>query len=348
MRKNELQMHELDDRKRSLLRAIVFEYVTGAEPVASEMLVQRYDLGVKSATVRSEMAEMSEMGYLEQPHTSAGRIPSDRGYRYYVDRLIVQGEPVPAAKQQLSRAQEGEALQDLLRDTTRALSKLTHQLSAAAIVRDSRLTIRNTVVSALGPKQALLVVVLSNGHVENRMIHCPPGLTLDELGRINEELTRATSGKSLRALLRTKSPQTGERAGEKLMASIWAALRGLSREITHGGLITEGEEFLFGQPEFQRDIAAMTALLEELKDSDVLYDAVSGPGEHAHPVRIGKENRQEQLHSFSVVRQSFFVGDSEAGSIAIVGPTRMAYEHGIPLVGFTARALSHSLTRFFG
>lgn len=346
MRKNELLMHELDARKQSLLRAIVFEYVTGAEPVASEMLVQRYDLGVKSATVRNEMAEMSEMGYLEQPHTSAGRIPSDRGYRYYVDRLIVQGEPVPAAKQSLSRAEEGEALQDLLRDTTRALSKLTHQLSAAAIVQDSRLTIRNTVISALGPKHALLVVVLSNGHVENRMVECPPGLTLQELGAINEELTKATAGKSLRAVLRSKSPMAGDTAGDKLMASIWVTLRAVSRDLTHGGLITEGEEFLFGQPEFQRDIAVMTALLEDLKDSGVLYDAISG--EQTHAVRIGKENRQEQLHAFSVVRQSFFVGDSEAGSIAIIGPTRMAYEHGIPLVGFTARALSRSLTRFFG
>jgi heat-inducible transcriptional repressor len=134
-------MHELDPRKQTILRAIVFEYVSGAEPVASEQLVHKYQLGVKSATVRNEMAEMSELGYLEQPHTSAGRIPSDQGYRYFVDRLIVQREPELAAKKRLKdAAEEGDALQELLRDTTRVLSRLTHQLSAATVVRDSALT----------------------------------------------------------------------------------------------------------------------------------------------------------------------------------------------------------------
>src|SRR5687768_17230261 len=175
-------MHDLDPRKQTLLRAIIFEYVTGFEPVASEMLVSKYDLGIKSATVRNEMAEMSELGYLEQPHTSAGRIPSDQGYRYYVDRLIIQREPELAAKQKLKgAAEEGDALQELLRDTTRVLSRLTHSLSAAAIVRDSSLVVRNTIITAMGPQQALLVVVLSNGHVENRMIEIPPGLTLQDL-----------------------------------------------------------------------------------------------------------------------------------------------------------------------
>ncbi|MFY9233780.1 MAG: heat-inducible transcriptional repressor HrcA [Fimbriimonadaceae bacterium] len=339
-------MQELDPRKQSLLKAIIIEYVSAAEPVASEMLVQKYDLGVKSATIRNEMAEMSEMGFLEQPHTSAGRIPSDRGYRFYVDRLITRAEPTASEKHKLQAASEdGEALQELLRDTTRTLSRLTHQFSAAAIVRDGALTIRNTIISALGPHQALLVVVLNNGHVENRMIECPPGLTLTEVGQANEALNSATTGKALGTVLRGRAPAMPQPAAEKLMASVWHALRAIAKEITRGTIITEGEEFIFAQPEFQRDVAALTMLLDHLKESDLLHEAAA---DQTQAVSIGRENRHEHLHSLSLVRQSFFVGENEAGWIAIVGPTRMAYEHGIPLVGFTARALSRSLTRFFG
>src|SRR5579862_9537266 len=119
-------MPELDARKQTILRAVIFEYVTTADPVGSELLVQKYGLGVKSATVRNELADLSDLGYLEQPHTSAGRIPSDRGYRYYVDRLIVNLEPGDLTKQRVkSAASEGDALQFLLRDTAKALSRFT-------------------------------------------------------------------------------------------------------------------------------------------------------------------------------------------------------------------------------
>lgn len=343
-------MSDLDPRKQTILRAVVIEYVTSAEPIASETLVQKYELGVRSATVRNELAEMAEMGYLEQPHTSAGRVPSDRGYRYYVDRLFESRELERETKQQVRGvADEGEALQSLLRETTRVLSRLTHLLTAAAIVRDSAVTVRNLVVSALGPQQALMVVVLSNGHVENRMIECPVGLTLQDVGAVNELLAGAASGKTLRALSRAKPPTSpGQPAADQMVALAWQALRGIARELTRGNLIVEGEEFLFGQPEFQRNVQALTTLLDSLQDSGALYEALSAPGESSQTVKIGRENRHEQLHQLSIVRQSFFVGENEAGAIAIIGPTRMAYDSSIPLVNYTAKALSESLTRFFG
>jgi transcriptional regulator of heat shock response len=112
-------------------------------------------------------------------------------------------------------------------------------------------------------------------------------------------------------------------------------------------LITEGEEFMYAQPEFQRDLVALHGLLEELTESDVLFEAVS-PSEPAQPVTIGRENRHASMQQLSVVRKSFYIGGQEAGVIALVGPTRMNYERGIPLVNYTAKALGDSLTRFFG
>lgn len=340
---------ELDARKQTILRAVVVEYVRGAEPVGSEMIATRYEMGVKSATIRNELADLSDLGFLEQPHTSAGRIPSDLGYRYYVDRFIVEPELSPEMRKQLkSTTEEGDALQELLSETTRALSRLTHLLSAATLVRNANLVVRSMVVSALGPKQALLVLVLSNGAVVNRMLEVPAELTLTDLGRVNEQLTSQMVGKGLRMLAKGKSstPAPNAQASDQLLAGIHTAIRSIAREHSKVSVTTEGEEFLFGQPEFQRDAGALAELIDSLKESDVLADAIQS--DQPQTVTIGREHRSEKMHQLSVVRQSFYVGEHEAGMIALVGPTRMAYDFSIPLVNFTARALSHSLTKFLG
>lgn len=341
-------MAELDRRQQAILQAIIIEYITAAEPVGSEMLVQRYDLGVKSATVRNEMAEMSELGFLEQPHTSAGRIPSDLGYRYYVDRLIVTQEPTEAHKTRVRDTANSGALQDLLRETIRALSRATQLLGAATTVRDGSVAVRAAVVSALGPTQALLVLALNNGHVENRMVECPAGLTLNDVGVINSLLHSTVVGKDLRSVSRLKAPANPlNLASEKLMGVLWSSIRAIARDLTRGTLVTEGEEFMFAQPEFQRDTGQLADLLQELVESEILYESLA-PTEQGQPVIIGREHRHRQMQQLSVIRHSFYVGDSEAGVVALIGPTRMRYDVGIPLVGYTAHALSHSLSRFFG
>jgi heat-inducible transcriptional repressor len=343
-------MSDLHARKQSILQAIIVEYVSAAEPVGSEQLVQKYDLGVRSATVRNEMAELSDLGYLEQPHTSAGRIPSDLGYRYYVDRLVVHSEIEEAARQKLrSVADQGEALQRVLRDTARALSRLTHLFSVATTYRHQDVTVRNALLSALGPTQALLVLILSNGHVENKMIECPVGLTLEDIGRVNEQLSQNLAGKSLRSLPKAKlSPfVTSNPACDRLASSVFNSIKAIGRNLTRGVMITEGEEFMYGQPEFQKDFSLLNDLLHHLVDSDLLYEALN-PVDQIQHVTIGKENKHEMMRQFSIVRHTYYVGDQEAGVIALIGPRRMRYEQSIPIVNFTARALSESLTKFFG
>lgn len=340
---------ELDPRKQTILQAVVFEYVRGAEPVGSEMLAARYPLGVKSATIRNELADLSDMGYLEQPHTSAGRIPSDRGYRYFVDRLIVTRDPESGPRKQVQDATgEGDALQDLLIETTRVLSRLTHLFTAATLVKNASLSIRSAIVSALGPKQALLVIALSNGTIENRMLEVPEELTLTDLGMANEFLTQTLVGKAIRTAAKSKAPTFSNSArAEKLLGAVWTGLKSISKEVSRTTLTTQGEEYLFAQPEFHRDIVALTDLIDALKDSDVLASAIQAP-ELPQTVTIGKEHRSERMHQLSIVRRSFYIGENEAGVIAVIGPTRMAYDTSIPLVNFTAQALSESLTKFLG
>jgi len=338
---------ELDARKQSILQAVIAEYVSAAEPVGSELLVQKYHLGVKSATVRNELAEMAELGFLDQPHTSAGRIPSDTGYRYYVDHLIVPkaiDESVGARLRGVAHG--GEALQSVLRDTARALSRLTKLLTVASTYRDSDVVVKNALISAFGPQNVMLVLVLSNGAVINQMVDSSSELTLADLGKANEELTSAIANKPLRVLVKAKPPVSGSAAVDRFIATVWGLVRSQAQDLTRGLLITEGEEFLFAQPEFHRDTVLMADLLDAFTKSDVLYDALNSPG-GAQVVTIGREHRIERLRSLSLVRHSFFVGSSEAGVVALVGPTRMPYDIAIPLVTYTAQALTSALTRFF-
>lgn len=341
-------MDDLEPRKETILRAIVIEYVQSAEPIGSDALAQKYELGVRSATIRNEMADMAELGLLEQPHTSSGRVPSDLGYRYFVDRLIVHDHPESLARRTVQSASpDGDILVELLRSTAQALSKLTHLLSVATTTRNRAISVKTAVISALGPNQAFFVLVFSNGHVENRMLECPVGITLADVGLVNDLLQKLILYSDLKVLSKAKAPPAPNgSAAEKLLNLVWYTLRGIAKEMLQGTVITEGEEFMFGQPEFSRDMEALQNLVAMLSKENILYDAVAS--EPGRTVTIGSENRHDTLRRLSVVKQTFFVGNEEAGIIALVGPTRMNYQASIPLINYTAQALTDSLTKYFG
>jgi heat-inducible transcriptional repressor len=237
-------MEQLEPRKEIILRAVIIEYVSGAEPVASELLTVKYSLGVKSATVRNELAEMSDIGLLEKPHTSAGRIPSDLGYRYYVDHLADSSQPSPPNQTALrGTASEGDALNLILQQSTRTLSRMTHLLSAATTDRGGQDTIRSAVVSAFGPHQSLVVLGLSNGEVLSRIVECPSSLTLADVGAVNETLTTELVGKSVRSVARLKVPAAHPQASaEKLLATAWSVAKSMLRLQTNHPPSQSGEK----------------------------------------------------------------------------------------------------------
>ncbi|MBV6457394.1 MAG: Heat-inducible transcription repressor HrcA [Fimbriimonadaceae bacterium] len=337
---------QLGERKGYVLRAVILEYVQAAEPVASETVAQKYDLGVKSATIRNEMAELLDLGYLEQPHTSAGRIPSDIGYRYYVDFLKREVLPTTERVAKLKPAgRESEVLADILAETTRALSRMTQLLSAATTVRNVSLRVKSCILSAVGPDRVLLVVLFQNGHVENRLIECPAGLTLDELGRSNEVLSQLVGDKTLSTLARLKTPSSaGTALVNKLVHNAATSVRSIARDLGKGHVITHGEEYLLTQPEIQRDVQQLQRLIDSLEDEEGFYQMLQ-PHLARRDVTIGRENEDERLHGFTVVRHRFLVGDEEGGSVALIGPTRFDYDRNIPLLRFTAMAIGETMTR---
>lgn len=340
------EMDNLSERKEKILRAVIVEYVTGAEPIPSEMIAQKYELGVRSATVRNELSEMSELGYLEQPHTSAGRIPSDQGYRYFVDRLLV-GQPLDKERKRKvdQVTDEEDTLRELLKHTTKALSRLTHLLSAAATLRDGEVTVRNIVLTVLGPRKALLVVILNNGLVENRIMQSPDSLTIEQVGRINDTLAKQVQGKTLRDMTKLKPIKSGDMPTDAIMRGVTKEIQNVATDLTKGQVIIEGEEYIVAQPEFQRDGQLLESLITNLEDETAIHDALLAPSDTFQSITIGKEHKDEKMQTLSVVRQTFYVGEEEAGTMAIIGPTRMNYEHGIRLLDYTTLAISQTLTK---
>lgn len=320
----------------------MFEYLDSAEPVGSNLIVERYDLGVGPATVRNELAEISERGYLEQPHTSAGRIPSDAGYRYYVDRLA-DHEEAPSSK----AVRDAANVDDLLADTCRLLARMTQHVSVAATLRESSVSVRQISLTGITPQRALMVVVLSNAVVEDCIIETTPDVTPAHLAEVAQIMTQHAEGHKFRALSRKPPPPSDnlKPPSAAVLGRAYRELRALARRRSEGKVIAEGTAYLINQPEFQSDYEALTQVVQALQDANLLQEAIEAPAMHDSSVSIGKENAAEALQRLAVIAARFYVDGDNAGAIAVIGPTRMHYERIIPLVRQTARALTHALSR---
>lgn len=337
----------MSQRKKIILSTVISHYVSVAEPVSSETISQSVDLGIKSATVRNELAELIELGLLEQPHTSAGRVPTDKGYRYFVDFVVPHAPGLPDVPKKEGPSIEGEALQIMLRETAHWLSRRTQLLTVGVAFQSSDVQVRNVVVSALGPQQAMLVLIFGNGHVENKLIECPPNLTLQDIGLVNERLNIDLPGTPLSNLSRYRLAESDHVALNKFMSTLHAAIRAVGKELLRSKLVFEGEEFILMQPEFRSRPDDVASFLELLQDSELIAETVIGGDDGARTVSIGKENRDERMHKISVVRKSFSVGQAKAGALAVFGPTRMEYQGSMATVDYVSASLTHALTRFF-
>ncbi|GIV03505.1 MAG: heat-inducible transcription repressor HrcA [Fimbriimonadales bacterium] len=348
-------LEDLTRRKQQILRAVVIEYVNSAEPVGSEIVARRYRLGVGPATVRNEMAEMSERGYLEQPHTSAGRIPSDTGYRYYVDRLAKPEVKPEKARRVKSLSRLQAELSELLRETCRCLARLTQYVSAAVTVGERSLYVRQVSLTSIAPERALLILVLSSGAIENRIVSASPDVTMRELHAAAGLLNEAAEGKTLYQLSRTSSLDTSHLTppAARLAQAAWQELRSVARASTAGRAIAEGTAVLLAHPEFQKDYNLLAGLVQIMDNPRVLAEAIeraseAGPNAEQQrrvSVTIGRENPIEAFRKMAIVAAKFYAGEEEAGTIAVIGPTRMRYTETIPLVETAASAITDALTK---
>ncbi|HSV39652.1 MAG TPA: heat-inducible transcriptional repressor HrcA [Nocardioidaceae bacterium] len=336
----------VEDRKLAVLRAIVEDYVATQEPVGSKSLVERHQLGVSPATVRNDMAALEEEGLIAQPHTSAGRIPTDKGYRMFVDRLS-QVKPLSVAeKRAITTLLEGAVdLDDVVQRSVRLLAQLTRQVAIVQYPVLSRSSVRHVELVTLTGTRLLLVLILSTGRVEQRILELPKPISDDAVALLRSRLNQAVTGQRLvdaAEALAALPDMFDHQDRTPVSLAVAALVAAISDHRSDERVVVGGTANLaqFGDG-FE---VSIRPLLEALEEHVVLLRLL---GEATTPstltVRIGSEVPYEGLGGTSIVATGYGAGDEAFGTLGIVGPTRMDYPGTMGSVRAVARYLSKIL-----
>ena len=335
----------LDERKLAVLRAIVEDYVHTEEPVGSKALVDRHNLGVSSATVRNDMAALEEEGYIAQPHTSAGRIPTDKGYRLFVDRLSTIKPMTVAERRAISAFLEGAVdLDDVVHRTVRLLAQLTRQVAVVQYPTLSRSAVRHVELVTISSTRLLLVLITSTGRVEQRVVDVGATASDQLLGDVRARLNASVVGKKLSEVqaMVTDLPEAFAAEDRPTVATIVATFLETIIERTEERIAVGGTANLIplGQ-EFHYSIRPVLEALEEQVVLLRLLGEATGPSRLT--VRIGSENPYAELATASVVATGYGPGDEAVANLGVVGPTRMDYPGTMGSVRAVARYVSQIL-----
>lgn len=338
---------DLDQRKAYILATVVYEYIATAEPVASNTLTQKYNLGVSSATVRNEMAELEASGYLVQPHTSAGRVPSDSGYRTYVDRLM---QPEDLGDE--DRRRIGDELRDASREldeiidsTTRLLGRLSKNLAFVTRPQQDGQSFKHIQLIWLTPRTGVAVVVTSLGVTAQSLFELAVDALPDELTQLSSALNVRFANRPLRDVTDIEVAKLVIELGvaAELRGVVDAALQ-TARSGEQPAIAAAGAQNLVDQPEFQdvRKLRSILRIVEEQKSLyDVVADAMTSP---APSVKIGHELGSDEMADLSVVTVPYRFGEHAVGMLSILGPRRMPYARLVALASGTAQSLSDRLS----
>ena len=334
---------QLAERQRELLRAVIREYIASAEPVASAALVRRYGLGVSSATVRSELAALEEMGLLTHPHTSAGRVPTDLGYRYFIENLMPRPMLLPdeqvTVSHQFQQAHSNTA--DWLRLATSTLARLTAEAAIIAPPPAGRAALKHVEAVPISERRVLLIAVLEGGAVHQQLVELRDPVTTDHLRKLSARLTAEVGAKGLTALRDVAAEQSLAVVDQQLATALAHLLAqheaGTLRDVYYDGI-----QNILAQPEFTEtgSIRDMLRLLEDRTRLAEIFPHELGAGE-VH-VAIGSEHRLEPLRGFSLVFGRYG-GDGDGdviGYLGVVGPTRMDYARSIGAVRYVGSLMS--------
>ncbi|WP_193609135.1 heat-inducible transcriptional repressor HrcA [Nocardioides lijunqiniae] len=336
-----------EERRLAVLRAIVEDYVATEEPVGSKALVERHGLGVSPATVRNDMAALEDEGYITQPHTSAGRVPTDKGYRLFVDRLTTVKPMSAAERRAVSTFLDGAVdLDDVVQRSVRVLSQLTRQVAVVQYPTLSRSTVRHVELVALAPRRLLAVLILSTGRVEQRIVELGADLSDEALADLRSRVNSVAAGEIISTAVTALRALAAEPPTADLAAYVGPVVEALAEamsdhrsdeRIAVGGaanLARYGDSF----------DSAVRPLLEALEEHVVLLkllgEATTGG---MVTVRIGAEGPYEQLASTSVVATGYGPTNDALATLGVVGPTRMDYPGTMTAVRAVARYVSRIL-----
>ncbi|MEA2507408.1 MAG: heat-inducible transcriptional repressor [Actinomycetota bacterium] len=338
----------LDDRKSAILRALVSHYVTTGEPVGSKTLVERFKLGISPATARHEMGLLEEGGFIYQPHTSAGRIPTDVGYRHFVDSLTIGPRLSPGDARRIHRffVEPRWEFEDALRQTASLLSALTDHAAVVFAPAVDRSIVRDLELVGLIAGRAMVVVVTDMGRVENHVVLVDDSLLQPDLDRAASALRRLVVGEELEASAKViaSSLQTLPEDLRELALKIAAGLAKETSQREAERVFLEGTSTMVDGGKFP-DLETVKQVVGALEHRrvvlEVLAESLAAP---SVSVRIGAENQSQEMQACSVVTAPYGTEDRTIGSLGVVGPTRMDYRRIIGAVREVAGNLGRMLT----
>ncbi len=337
----------LDKRKKALLYAVVHEYILSVHPVGSKKLVKRYGLNVSSATVRNELAFLEEMGYLTHPHTSAGRIPTEKGYRFYVDSLMDVGGLKPAEEKSISRfySMLSKEIENLMRETSILLATVTNYLAIVFAPAFKKSILKHVDLVSMHPHVVLIVIVTNTGWVAKRILELEKPVNDFELEEVEKILNHRLNGLDFDEIfMRGRIELRGLLPGkwflvERVVDEIINSLR----ERQHRRVFLDGTANLLRHPEFE-SLERIQHLLQVLEEGYSLLRFVEGTLETDRVVvKIGSENEWAELKDCSLVASNYRAVGKSLGTVGILGPVRMDYARAISTVQCIAKNLTHAL-----
>lgn len=334
-----------DERRLEVLRAIVHDYVQTREPVGSRMLVERYSLGVSPATIRNDMAALEEAGYIAQPHTSAGRVPTDKGYRLFVDQLAtLKPLSVPERRAIQSLLQGAVDLDDVVDRTVRLLAQLTHQVAVVQYPSLRRSAVRHVELVPVTEVRLLVVIITDNGRVEQRVVETGSPLDLGVIAEVRARINAASVGRRLPGLAAAldRVAEAVPPSDRSFVEAVTAAVRETMVEESEERVVMAGTANLArSDVDFPRTIGPV---LEALEEQVVLLRLLSEMAADDVSVRIGHENPHEAFAETSLVTAGYAGSGGDAvARLGVLGPTRMDYPTTIAAVRAVARYLSRFL-----
>jgi heat-inducible transcriptional repressor len=334
-----------------VLRFVVEDYVATAEPVGSRTISKRMGQALSPATIRNIMADLEEMGFLAQPHTSAGRIPTATGFRFYIDHLLSRRDPEPADLTRLERTAGTGALpaDERMRHVGRLLSEITGQACVLVCSRPDDQVLRSVSLLPADRDRVLLVAVLEGGFVQHRLLEGEGGLSPRDLERVGNYLNELAAGTTLPGLRRRilEEMRNDKARYDRLLArALSLGARALAGDSAGREVHVEGRANVLDQPEFAEDVRKLKRILSAFEEKSHIVRILDRALESdAVQVSFGEEAPAEELPDIAVVASPYRLHDRAAGTIGLVGPVRMDYSRVIPLVEYTAGLLGTFLDR---
>jgi heat-inducible transcriptional repressor len=340
-----LEPTPLDERKQQILKAVVADYTVTGVPVGSQVLASKYFIALSSATIRNELADLVGTGYLQQPHTSAGRIPTDRGYRYFVDFLMQPEPATPGVRRTVRQAFETapRSVDGILEKAAMVLAQVTENVSLVTAPEVTEARIKHVDLVSLEPQAALIILVLEGNLIKQQVVHLERATSQDDLSRMAAMLNRKVIGQTaeeLSARLSQLGPDRGEQRQiiERLVESITTHQSQRQTVVLHDGVRN-----LLRHPEFV-EVNRLEELLELLEQGAQLAGILQQVAfEKEVEIVIGRENTSSGLRECSLVLTTYTMADRVRGTIGVIGPTRMLYGQVVARVRLVSQATSEVL-----